>query len=102
MNSKKREGNMVSHPLIHLVRPAQATQDGLFTGVARRQGSGHFVRTLVKQPPAVDSDPYLLALLADQELVEGREEQARSLIDAAYEAFDTEPTATIYDLSICS
>jgi hypothetical protein len=41
--------------------------------------------TTAAQP---NSDGYLLVLLADQELAAGRQEQARSLLDAAYDAFD--------------
>lgn len=33
-------------------------------------------------------DAYLLVLLADQELSDGRSEQAETLLDAAYAAFD--------------
>ncbi len=35
-----------------------------------------------------DTDPYLFVLLADQELGEQRPEQAKSLIEAAYAAYD--------------
>jgi hypothetical protein len=35
-----------------------------------------------------DPDAYLLVLLADQELTAGRDEQAQSLLDAAYAAYD--------------
>jgi hypothetical protein len=35
-----------------------------------------------------DADPYLFVLLADQELGERRPEQAESLIEAAYSAYD--------------
>lgn len=39
----------------------------------------------IKHP---ERDAFLLLLLADQELTAGRCEQAKSLIDAAYDAFD--------------
>jgi hypothetical protein len=42
---------------------------------------------LVARPVRV-ADPYLLVLLADQEIAANRPEQARSLIEAAYAAFD--------------
>ena len=35
-----------------------------------------------------DTDPYMFVLLADQELGEQRPEQAKSLIEAAYAAYD--------------
>jgi hypothetical protein len=38
--------------------------------------------------PSWDSDPYLLVLLADQEFVANRPEQAESLIEAAYASYD--------------
>lgn len=38
--------------------------------------------------PSRDSDPYLLVLLADQEFVAHRPEQAESLIEAAYAVYD--------------
>jgi hypothetical protein len=40
------------------------------------------------------TDAYLLVLLADQELTEGREEQARYLVEAAYEYFDQTAAVT--------
>ncbi|HET6306914.1 MAG TPA: hypothetical protein VFG12_06995 [Rhodopila sp.] len=40
-------------------------------------------------PPQIrPSDPFILVLLADQELAEGREDQASCLIEAAYDAYD--------------
>jgi hypothetical protein len=42
-------------------------------------------------PPAAqprDTDPYLFVLLADQELRDRRPEQAETLIEAAYAAYD--------------
>ncbi len=44
----------------------------------------------------LDADPYLLLLLADQELLEGREEQARHLITTAYEVFDRKAKTNIF------
>ena len=38
--------------------------------------------------PSHDADPYLLVLLADQEIAANRPEQARSLIEAAYAVYD--------------
>jgi hypothetical protein len=40
------------------------------------------------RPEHQDEDLYLFVVLAEQELVEGREDQARYLIEAAYTAFD--------------
>ena len=36
----------------------------------------------------LNDDAYLLVMLADQELHDGRSEQAEALLDAAYAAFD--------------
>ena len=55
----------------------------------RRGGMTRFSRgqtTIARQQ--ADRDAYLLVLLADQELAAGRDEQARSLVEAAYAAFD--------------
>jgi hypothetical protein len=38
--------------------------------------------------PAHQADPYLLVLLADQEIAANRPEQARCLIEAAYAVYD--------------
>jgi hypothetical protein len=38
--------------------------------------------------PTNEPDPYLLVLLADQEIQANRPEEAQSLIDAAYAAYD--------------
>jgi len=47
-------------------------------------------------PPGID--PYVLALLATQELAEGRSEQARHLIETVYEMFDAQPEQTYHEL----
>jgi hypothetical protein len=45
----------------------------------------HHTSEIIRHP---ERDAYLLLLLADQELTAGRSEQARFLVDAAYDAFD--------------
>jgi hypothetical protein len=42
----------------------------------------------VKLATKPDPDAFLLVLLADQEFTAGRDDEARSLLDAAYAAFD--------------
>jgi hypothetical protein len=79
---------MIRNSGIRLVRPDPAIKDQPFVGFFKQLGSGRFARALVKPQPEADTDPYLLLLLADQELVEGRDEQARYLVEAAYESFD--------------
>jgi hypothetical protein len=46
------------------------------------------------------NDPFLFILLADQELVDGREQQARYLVEAAYEAFDRKSDPGPFQLHI--
>jgi hypothetical protein len=82
--------------VIPLREPVAETKYMALTGLMKRFGSGLFARTLVKSPPITESDPYLLVLLADQELGEGREEQAIYLVDAAYEAFDQKSNVYIF------
>ena len=53
-----------------------------------RFGATRFARGLVKTSRKPDQDAYLLVLLADQEMIAGRDAEARSLLDAAYAAFD--------------
>jgi len=79
---------MVRNSGIRLVRPDPAVTDRPFARLFQNLGSARLPRALLKQQPDVDTDPYLLLLLADQELVEGRDEQARYLVEAAYESFD--------------
>jgi hypothetical protein len=79
---------MITQPVVQLFGPASAIKDRPFTGLMKRLGAGRFARPLTKPPPEVNADPHLLLLLADQELVEGREEQARYLVEAAYEFYD--------------
>jgi hypothetical protein len=54
----------------------------------KRTSPGCVARTLFDPPTKPREDSYLFVLIADQELAEGREEQARFLIDAAYDSFD--------------
>jgi hypothetical protein len=51
-----------------------------------RPSPAQLVHLPIAQPR--DADPYLFVLLADQELGERRPEQAESLIEAAYAAYD--------------
>lgn len=53
-----------------------------------RFGATRFARRLAKNSRKPDHDAYLLVLLADQEMIAGRDAEARSLVDAAYAAFD--------------
>ena len=86
----------VSETLSHC---APETEVRSITGLIKCLGSGKFKRAFLKTPHKADTDPYLLVLLADQELDDGREEQARYLIEAAYEFFDKRTQARIYKLN---
>jgi hypothetical protein len=96
--SDQKAADLVQQSVIHLVSPASANKDTPFTGLIRRLGSGRIARALLMTPPKPDIDPHLFLLLADQELIEGREEQARYLIEAAYEIFDRKTEAGVYTL----
>jgi hypothetical protein len=82
--------------VIPLREPVAETKYTVLTGLMKRFGSGRFARALLKPPQTTENDPYLLILLADQELVGGREEQARYLVEAAYEAFDQKSNVYIF------
>ncbi|MEA2739021.1 MAG: hypothetical protein QOH05_2328 [Acetobacteraceae bacterium] len=74
--------------MIRLVRPISAMEEIPVTPLAKSLRSPMLLRARNKPFPSADTDPYLLVLLADQELAERREDQARCLIDAAYQMFD--------------
>jgi hypothetical protein len=65
-------------------KPASWALPGVFT----RHRLTRFSRDAANTETHVDPDAYLLVLLADQERTAGRDEQAQSLLDAAYAAFD--------------
>ena len=56
----------------------------------KREALKRFLRSAPKVGAHADLDAYVLVLLADQEFTAGRDEQAQSLLDAAYSAFDRE------------
>jgi hypothetical protein len=68
--------------------PAEDSTSQASPTVFKGVGTARFApgaRKTLKHP---DHDAYLLVLLADQELTEGRDAEARCLLDAAYAAFD--------------
>jgi hypothetical protein len=83
---------MPPHPVIHLVHSVPSARDGTFAGLMRRLGARRLARAMPGPAPETAADPYLLLMLADQELVDGREEQARYLVEAAYELYDQKAT----------
>jgi hypothetical protein len=56
--------------------------------VYRRFGLTRFDRGSVGTGTRPELDGYLLVLLADQEFAAGRDQQAQTLLDAAYAAYD--------------
>jgi hypothetical protein len=89
---------MLPHPVIRLVSPAPPIEDRPLTRLFKRLGQGRLTRVVPKTPSKSDRDPFVFLLLADQELVAGRKEQARHLIEAAYEFFDRKATARVFTL----
>jgi hypothetical protein len=67
---------------------AQESSPSGFSNVFKRLGLARPAREGDRTGEPVKRDGYLLVLLADQEIAAGREDQARSLLDAAYSAFD--------------
>jgi hypothetical protein len=84
---------MDRHPVIRLVSPAPISKDRPFIDLLKRLGPGQLPWAVLKTPTRLETDPYILLLLADQELADGREVQARYLVDAAYEFFDRKAKA---------
>jgi hypothetical protein len=91
---------MLPHPLVRLVSPTQLVEDGPFRRLLKGMDHGRLTQVIPNTDPRSDNDPYLLLLLADQELVEGRKEQARHLVEAAYESFDQKTNAKVYTLHL--
>ncbi len=91
---------MNTQTVVHLFGAAPETKDKSFKRLWKRLGSRKPRRETVKPDLDANKDPYLLLLLADQELVEGREEQARYLIEAAYEVFDRKASSNVYELNL--
>jgi hypothetical protein len=64
----------------------------------QRLTSAAFAQGVLKGLPIRKSDPYILLLLAEQELEDGREEQAIYLVEAAYEGYDQRNESCVYGL----
>ena len=88
------EARMNRPSVVGLFDAVPETKNRRFKEMMKRLGQGRLARAFTPAPPDVYPDPYLLLLLADQELVEGREEQARYLVEAAYESFDRNTKAS--------
>jgi hypothetical protein len=95
-------GNTVarSPAVIYLNSHRVKAKHASLTRLIKRLGSGWFAKAFFKAPPIKKNDPYLLLLLAEQELDEGREEQAKYLVEAAYEAFDQRKESRVYRLHL--
>jgi hypothetical protein len=91
-----REDDMRLQTVVRMNGSVDGTKHAGLTGLLNRFGSGRFARTPLRALPSNDGDPYLLILLADQELDAGRKDQAGSLIEAVYQAFDQRTDAQVY------
>jgi hypothetical protein len=80
--------------VIYLKNAVERPKQTVLTALMNRLGSSRFSRTPCTQHPTARTDPYLLILLAAQEFEEGREQQAKYLIEAAYDAFDGQKNVT--------
>jgi hypothetical protein len=85
---------MIMQTVIHLFTHHPTKEKKPLPGLMKHLGQGRFDQRFSTTPAEAATDPYLLLLLANQELVEGREEQARCLVEAAYEFFDQKSKAT--------
>jgi hypothetical protein len=93
-------GEAITRPQVvtYLNSHPAATKLAAMTRLMKRLGSGRFAQGFLKTPPIRQSDPFILLLLADQELDGGRKEQARYLIEAAYEAYDQQKEPCVYTI----
>jgi hypothetical protein len=66
------------------VSPEKSTSWAIF----RHHGLSRSTRGSARTEARPDPDGYLLVLLADQAFTAGRDQQAETLLDAAYAAFD--------------
>lgn len=91
-------GDAITRPQVvtYLNSHATATKRAALKRLMQRLGSGRVAQGFLKTPPIRKSDPHILLLLADQELEEGREEQARYLIEVAYEFYDQYNKSCVY------
>jgi len=91
-------GKTVTRPQLvtYLNNQAAAAKHTELTRLKKQLGSGRWPPGFVKAPSIRKTDPYLLILLADQELREGRKEQARYLVEAGYEAYDQQYEPCVY------
>jgi hypothetical protein len=81
-----KDWHMTSQPIVPLRARAAEHDPSAFPLVLKRPGRTWFARFGAE--PARQADPYLLVLVAEQEIRAGREQDARTLVDAAYAAFD--------------
>jgi hypothetical protein len=95
------EAVSTAQPVLQLVSTSPASKKTPFTGLMKNFRSAQIARSLLVTQQKPDIDAYLLLVLADQELTEGREEQARYLVEAAYEVFDRKAEAGFYAWYCC-
>lgn len=91
---------MIAQPVIYLSDLTPKTKAHPFKDLMKSFRSGRLTRPLADPVAELHTDPYLLLLLADQELVEGRKEQAGCLIEAVYDFFDRKTRANVHILQV--
>jgi hypothetical protein len=89
---------MIAQPVIYLSDLTTKTKPKPFKELPKNFRSGRLAHVFADPVPQLQTDPYLLLLLADQELIEGRKEQASCLIEAAYDFFDRKNRANVHIL----
>jgi hypothetical protein len=88
LKSRTKDWHMVLESVIPLRARAAKHNPWSLPMVLKRLGRTRFGRSGAKAAAHVVEDAYMLVLVAEQEIVAGRKEQARSLLDAADAAFD--------------
>jgi hypothetical protein len=92
----RKDADAVRPPFIHLVSSRQQTEDQAYAKPKKCAAPDRIAQALSIAAPKPNIDPHLLLHLAERELIEGREDQARHLVEAAYEIFDLTSAEDIY------
>ena len=93
---------MIMQTVIHLFGPDSAIEEKHLPRLMRRRDPSRLNQSLPTPPTEASTNPYLLLLVANQELAEGREDQAKCLVEAAYELFDRKAEVVAFKLYLAS
>jgi hypothetical protein len=94
--SEPEGADAVRQPFIRLVSSRQPTKDPAYAKPTNCRVPERIAQALSIATPKLNIDPHLLLHLAERELIEGREDQARHLVEAAYEIFDLTSGEDVY------